>query len=188
MPLDRLTQTRLNALVAKYLYRQKLRIVRGFDMAVTAATVLVPILFITAQWVAKGTTAEGTMNLIAFIGSALLICLAVLSLILGINKKLEQYSNGLAENIRIAEEGLTMSAGLAAQNQEWFYRYIASRDTKDAELLASTRTVARQSAYRNALRELTPAAITNCPVCGASPWKYKKGDCEACGNSNKEQP
>lgn len=180
-------QTRLNALVAKYLYRQKLRVVRGFEMAVTGATVLVPILFIAAQWVAKGTPAQSTMDLIAFIGSAILICLAVLSLILGINKKLELYSNGLAENISIAEEVLSMNAGSTPQQDlDWFYRYVANRDTKDNDLLASVKKETRQSAYRNGLKELTPSAVTNCPVCGASPWKYKKGDCDACGNSNKE--
>lgn len=182
--LERITQTRLNALVAKYLYRRKLRIIRGFGIGVTSATVIVPILFIAAQYVAKGTPAESTLNVIAFIGSAVLICLAVLSLILGITNKLELYSNGLSENIRIAEEcSSVISANDSQKDLEWFYKYVASRDAKDSDLLASVRETTRQDAYRKGLMELTPSAITNCPVCGASPAKYKKGDCQVCGNS-----
>jgi len=181
--MERILQTRLNALVAKYVYRKKLAVVRGFEIGVTIATVIVPILFIAAQYVAKGTQAESTMNLIAFIGSAVLICLVVLSLILSITKKLESYSNGLAENIRIAEECSSIIDSSESQNLEWFYRYIASRDAEDSDLLASIKETERQSAYRKGLMELTPGAITNCPVCGASPARYTEGDCQICGNS-----
>lgn len=182
--MERITQTRLNALVAKYVYRQKLAVVRGFEIGVTIATVIVPILFIAAQYVAKGTQAEINMNLIAFIGSAVLICLAVLSLVFGISKKLELYSNGLAENIRIAEEcSSVISTNDSPKDLDWFYKYVASRDAKDSDLLASVRETTRQYAYRKGLMELTPSSITNCPVCGASPAKFRKGDCQVCGNS-----
>ncbi len=183
--LPRILQIRQDALVAKYLYRRELSALKVYQISLTTITVIVPILFIAAQWVTKGTNADPVMSYVSFVGSAMLICLTVYSLIFGLGGKIEDASNGLGNNIFIAEECQNFQTENAQDNElEWFFRYVSSQDSTDNKYLGDVPKKKRQAAYREALKELVPSTVTTCPVCGASPWKYVKGTCEACGNSN----
>jgi mobilome CxxCx(11)CxxC protein len=182
--LPRILQIRQNALVAKYIYIRRLARLRRYEIGLTSTTVIVPIMFIAAQWVTKGTFLEKPMAYVSFVGSAGLICVTVYSLICGLSNKLEKYSNGLKSNIYIADESQTYYSQETNEDElKWFFRYTTMQDSFDSEVIAETDESERRTAYRKALQELAPSTITHCPVCGASPWKFVQGNCDACGNS-----
>jgi mobilome CxxCx(11)CxxC protein len=73
---------------------------------------------------------------------------------------------------------------LKTDELNWFYKYVNEIDNQDNETFASVSEETRKKTYREALKEMNPGDHTiTCPICNSSPWKYKEGDCQLCGNT-----
>ncbi|MEZ5044730.1 MAG: hypothetical protein R2828_32840 [Saprospiraceae bacterium] len=182
---DKLRQTKLNAITAKILHRKSKSKYEWFNVFFSILTVIVPILFIIAQYVTKGTTSEALINNISFSLSLTLIAVTVLALLLKITDRITTHKVGIKNNLYVANECDNLSS-LVDNELEWFYRYVTEIDNQDLDTFAGVTDKTKRKTYREALKEFSPGDHTiTCPVCNSSPWEYKKGDCQLCGNTKK---
>jgi len=185
---DKLTQTKLNAISAKILHRKSKAKYEIIDGAVAVLTIIVPILFIIAQYVTKGTGSQILFDNISFGLSLVLIAISVLAIILKITDKITVHKVGIKNNIYVANECDNLSS-LPDQELEWFYRYVAEIDNLDIDIFSNIGSKVKRTTYREALKESSPGDHTIiCPICKTSPWHYKKGSCQLCGNSPTLNP
>ena len=182
---NKIEQTKINATSAKILHRKGLNKLDNLNIFFLVITIIVPLLFITAQYVTKGTDYENLMNNISFGMSLLLLGVTILSIILKITEKITIHKLGMKNNIFVANECDNV-ASLPKNEQEWFFRYVNEIDNNDIETFAGISEEEKRNTYREALKEIEPGNhLITCPVCNSSPWKYKKGDCQLCGNTTK---
>jgi mobilome CxxCx(11)CxxC protein len=182
----RVMQARTDSLVAEYIYAKKLRNLGYFSTIITCLTILVPIVFSAALLIARGTPYENAMNIASIILSAILLALSVLSLILKLDQKRESFLIARRSNIYVSSEALKI---LEKDDTElpWFYNYLAEMDSRDQENIGEASEKIKQEAYRHSLKKLIPGrSDTVCSICYASPFKFKKGLCQICGNTPKE--
>ena len=183
---QRILQIRTDALVAECLYTKKLNRLGYLSFSITVLTIITPILLSSALLIAKGTVYESNLNIASIISSAALLSLSVLSLILRIEQKRENYVIGRRLNIDISSDALEL---LNKEESElsWFYKYIAKQDSFDLENLGNVSEEEKKKAYLYSLKKLLPGrSDTVCPICNASPFLFKKGNCQVCGNTPKE--
>lgn len=178
----KIEQTKLNATSAKILHRKSKNKYERINILFLIITLIVPLIFIIAQYVTKGSEFEDLINNISFGLSLLLIAVSFLSLILKITDKITVHKMGMKNNIYVANECDNIDK-LSEKEREWFYRYVSEIDNIDTDTFASITDKKRKETYREALKEVDPGNHNiTCPVCESSPWKYEKGDCQLCGN------
>lgn len=181
----RVLQIRTDALVAEFIYTQRLRKIGYLSNAITILTIIVPILFSSAAFIAKGTCAEPWMNIISGILSAILLSLSILALIFKIDQKRENCLVGRRLNIDVSNEALKL-LNKDDSDLDWFYKYITVMDSSDTENIGDVSEEVKREAYRYSLKKLHPgSADTVCSFCNASPFDFKKGSCQVCGNTPK---
>ena len=179
---EKLKQTKLNAISATILHRSEKNRYEKLNKVFLSLTLIVPLFFIIAQYVTKSSEYEPLMNLVSFALSIILIALSIGALILKINDKIVLHKMGIKNNIFITHECDRITE-LSEQELNWFFRYVNEIDSKDAEVFSEIDDSKRKEIYRQALKELDPGnPHITCPVCHSSPWEYKKGDCQLCGN------
>lgn len=180
---NKIEQTKLNATSAKILHRKGKNKFGRLNVLFLVLTLIVPLFFIIAQYVTKGTEYEFLMNNVSFGLSLVLIAISFLSLILKITDRITTHKIGMKNNIFISNECDSIGK-LSEKEQEWFFRYVNEIDNNDIDTFAGISDKKRKETYREALKEIEPGnhEIT-CPICNSSPWKYKKGDCQLCGNT-----
>lgn len=183
---EKLKQTKLNAISATILHRSEKNRYEKLNKLLLILTLIVPLFFIIAQYVTKATEYETLMNSVSFALSIILIAVSIGGLILKINDKIVLHKMGMRDNIFITHE-CDRLAKLPEQELSWFYRYISEIDTKDADVFSRIPDNKRKEIYRQALKELEPGnSNITCPVCHSSPWNFKKGDCQLCGNTKTQ--
>ncbi len=183
----KLEQTKLNAISAKILHRKSKAKYELLNSAVAILTIIVPILFIMAQYVTKGTDSEKLLNYISFALSLVLIAVSVWAMIWKVTDKITVHKVGMKNNVYVANECDNLSDLNDAQ-LEWFYRYVTEIDNQDLDTFASVGETIKQATYREALKEFRPGDYSIvCPICNSSPWKFKKGNCQLCGNKKNNE-
>lgn len=179
----KIQQTKLNAISAKNLHRKskwKYELING---VVLFLTIIVPLLFIIAQYVSKGTNSETMINIISFVLSVTLIAVSIFSMIIKVGDKIVIHKIGIKNNLYISNECDNLSA-LGEEELKWFFRYVTEIDNQDNDTFSNVGDKTKRKTYREALKEFSPGDYTiTCPVCNSSPWKFKKGDCQLCGNT-----
>lgn len=179
---DKLKQTKLNAISAKLLHRRNIAKYEFINNVILILTIVVPLIFIIAQYVTVGTEYQSLINILSFILSVSLISVSVLALIYRVNDKIFIHKNGLKNNIYIINECDSLIHS-KPDNLEWFFKYVAEMDNQDNDTFPKVNEKTRKKIYRDALKEFEPGnVLITCPVCKSSPWKYKPGDCQLCGN------
>jgi mobilome CxxCx(11)CxxC protein len=180
---NRVLQIRTDALVAEYIYTEKLSKLGYMSTAITCLTILVPIMFSAAILIAKGTEYETALNAASILLSAALLSLSILSLILKLDQKRESFLIARRSNIYVSSEALKLIEKEDAE-LSWFYNYLAEMDSRDQENIGEASEKLKQKAYRHSLKKLMPGrSDTVCSVCHASPFKFIAGSCQVCGNT-----
>lgn len=183
-----LRQIRMDSLAAKYLHKKSISFYEKIKIVFLVSTIVTPIVFIVASYVSKGTNIEPLINTISFALSIILISLSVIMLIIKLDDKILIHKIGLKNNIYIARESESL---LSSQTNKsaliWFFRYISEIDTADHDTFSGISEEKTKKAYRESLKEFTPGdSNVKCPKCNSSPWEYKKGNCQMCGNTPTE--
>lgn len=183
---DKLRQFKMNALTAQVLHAMRINRYSILIKIEKLLTVVVPLLYLILLYISKGTSWETIIGVISTILSILLIGVSVISMILGIEGKLDDHKLGLKGNKLICNEvDNFISNGKKEEELEWFFKYVAEVDAKDHEIFAAVKPKEKQYAYREALKEFSHSnPHITCPVCDASPWKFVAGDCQLCGNKS----
>jgi mobilome CxxCx(11)CxxC protein len=178
----KIQQTKINAISAKILHSKSKAKYEAVNNIFLVLTIVVPILFIIAIYVSKGTAYENVVNILSFMLSIVLIAVSVVALIWKISDQIGVHQLGIKNNIYIANE-CDNAGNLSDAELTWFFRYVAEMDTQDKDTFSKVSEDVRKTTYRDALKEFEPGNYNIvCPLCGNSPWKYKKGDCQLCGN------
>ncbi|MEX9873968.1 mobilome CxxCx(11)CxxC protein [Providencia rettgeri] len=183
---QRVLQIRTDALVAEYIYTNKLKNIGRLSLAITCLTIIVPVLFSSAAFLAKGTTLESGMNIVSVILSVILVSLSILSLIFRVDEKREGYLIGRRLNIDASSDALDLLDKKDSE-LEWFYKYMAKMDSTDLENIGDVSDKKKKKAYIYSLKKLFPGrSDTVCSFCHASPFNFQKGSCQVCGNTPKK--
>ncbi|MFM5178574.1 mobilome CxxCx(11)CxxC protein [Aeromonas veronii] len=181
---EKVKQIRTDALAAEYIYTVKLARVGWLTTCISVLTVIVPVLFSSVLLVSKGTEYEVLSNYISIGVSAVLLSLSVLSLILQIDRKKGDYLIGRRSNIYVSSEALKVIDEKDDSKLIWFYNFLVEIDARDQENLGQVSLSLKQKAYRDSLMRLNPGKNdTVCSVCNASPFIFKRGNCQICGNT-----
>lgn len=180
---EKVKQIRTDALAAEYIYTVKLSRIGWLTTCISVLTIIVPILFTSVLLASKGSEYESLLNYVSIGLSAVLLSLSVLSLILRMDKKKEDYLIGRRSNIYVSSEALKV-INEDDEKLTWFYNFLVEIDSRDQENLGQVSSRLKQKAYRHSLMKLNPGQNdTVCSVCNASPFIYKKGNCQICGNT-----
>ncbi len=182
---SKIDQIKINAISAKILHIRYLKKYNIANNIFIALTIIVPILFIGAQYIAKGTESEDIVNIFSLVMSLILISVSILCLIYRLSDKTSLHKTGLSNNLRIIQECDNLKV-TPEPELKWFYQYVTEFDRFDIEIFSEIKDKDRKFAYRQALKELEPGNHTIlCPICKSSPWKFVSGNCELCGNTEK---
>lgn len=182
---SRVLQIRTDALAAEYVYSKKLSAIGRITVTITCLVILTPIFTSAAILLAKGTKFEAALNASSIVLSAFLLGLSVFSLIIKLDSKKESYLISRRLNIYVSSEALKM---IDKSNDEltWFFNYQAEMDSRDQENIGEISDKLRQEAYRYALKKQIPGdSGVVCAICRSSPFEFKKGSCQVCGNTQK---
>ncbi|EJO4029688.1 hypothetical protein RQV60_000549 [Vibrio cholerae] len=180
---ENVKQIRMDALSAEYIYTVQLSRIGLLTKSISVLTIIIPILYTSVLLAFKGSEYEPVFNFVSIFLSAILLSLSVFNLILEIDRKKESYFIGRRNNIYVSSEAQN-NINAEDTDLKWFYKFVAEMDSRDRENLGHVSSSLKQEAYRHSLMKLYPGqSDTVCSVCNASPFDYKKGDCQVCGNT-----
>ncbi len=186
--IDNLTQQRLQALVAVHLHRKYISILRRRNLLVEFLTIAVPTFYIVPRFILKGTASAPVIEVAWELLASILLILAILRVVFKWQDREVRHTFMSYKNAEVAQEAsqFLSKAFISSETVEQFLKRIADYDAHDNDdLLLGTPAKEDQEAFRKALKELVPGSTKLCPKCGADPWIYQKGSCEACGGTPK---
>lgn len=184
--IDAIHQKRMDALAAKHLHEFRLSSFNRRNLWVDLLAIGVPVLFLTVRYLMKGTPAASIVETISEVLAAILLLLAIAKMVFGWQSLAEKHSKLIGENISLASqaEQLLNNADTATPDgAQWFLMLADNLEKADREALGVVEDEDRKRAYREALKEYSPGSTQVCPECKASPWHYKPGSCQLCGNT-----
>ena len=189
--INNIRQQKLDALVAIQLHRKQISNLQKRNRLVESLSIAVPVFYLAPRLLAKGTLLENFINIFGEILAAILLVLVILKLV---NKWQDDEIKHAIMSRRNADTVYEADRLLGSQSTnrevvEQFLRRIKDIDAEDEALLLNIKGVDKHKAYRDALKRFNPATSTPtpCPICGADPWKFTPGACEACGGTPVNQ-
>jgi mobilome CxxCx(11)CxxC protein len=176
-----------NALVAIYLHKQQIHNLQQRNRFVDFLSIAVPASYFFPRFLSKGTTFA---EFIGILGDSLAVILLILAILKIVYKWQDNEVKHAVMSRRNADtvyesERLLASKTASIEVVEQFLRRVQDIDDEDEALLTGTKEVDKQKAYRDALKRFGDNTVTPCPICGADPWKFMKGNCQACGGTPK---
>lgn len=158
---------------------------KRYNLTIDILTFIVPVLLLIFPILQVEMLFGISINSVNGVLSVLLLTLAALKLLVRIPGRIEKHQRLLTKNIAVANESqniLLKSSALTDHN--WLFRQAQALEVEDQEIIGNVSKKLAREAYRESLKELELGNTSIvCPVCKASPWIFKKGSCEACGNT-----
>jgi mobilome CxxCx(11)CxxC protein len=190
MIAQKINQKRLDALAVKYVHEQRLSKLRRLNRIADILAFGVPAAYYPVRLAAKGTPlglyAEGLWTL----ALAALAFLSAQKMVSRWQDNAERHSRLIGENISLATQADSFLARpelLSPDATQAFFNQADLIERQDRDALGPVPRDQKQHAFREALKESAPSsADVKCPVCNASPWQFKAGTCDACGNTPVE--
>jgi mobilome CxxCx(11)CxxC protein len=179
-------QRRMDALATKHLHEYRCSSLNKLNLFVDLLAIGVPVLYLPVRYLAKGTSMGSLVESAWEILAGILLVLVIIKIIWRWQDKAAQHSKLIGENISLAtqaEQLLNNASTTTVDSAQWFLVIADNLEKADMESFGRIKNKDRQCAYREALKEFSPGLTTACPECGASPWHYKPGSCQLCGNT-----
>jgi len=182
--IDNIRQQKLNALAAIYLHERRIAKLRSKSLLVEFLSLAVPVFYIVPRFLAKGTSVASYIEFFGEILAAILLVLAILKLVYKWQDDEIRHSIMLRRNADISLEADRLLTRKNTNDAivEQFLRRVKDVDDEDNDLLLDATKKEERTAYREALKK-SEGKLAICPVCGANPWSFKKGSCDACGGT-----
>jgi len=139
-----------------------------------------------ARFVAKGTWYAKWVEIGWEIIAAALLCFVSMKIVYRWEERAQTHSRLLGENISLVRQAddLLLHTGELPETVQLFLRLAEISETADREAIGEATAEERQFAYREGLKEVEPGNVSiTCPHCGSSPWNFKPGACQLCGNT-----
>jgi mobilome CxxCx(11)CxxC protein len=183
--IDTIRQNKLAALVAAYLHEKRILRFRRKNLLVEFLTLAVPTFYVVPRFLTKGTVAAPVVEIVWELLAAALLTLALLRVVYKWQDCETQHSVMLRKNIDVSREADQLLARKTLNNEvlDQFLKRVSEVDIEDKELLSEITKKEDQEATREGLKQLIPGATALCSKCGADPWSFKAGDCDACGST-----
>jgi mobilome CxxCx(11)CxxC protein len=182
----RLKQIRMDELCGKYAHLARYNRLRRWGTVVDGLAIIVPILYFAPRLLAAGSPEEKVVQAIDTLLSVVLLALTVLKLLLRWDDEKQAHLTCIEKNSRLAAEAssLLVDANATEGSAAGFIRSASAPDRAETELLAGVDAEQKRRCYREGLKEFTPGSRdAHCPVCRASVFVFKPGECQVCGNS-----
>jgi mobilome CxxCx(11)CxxC protein len=183
--IDVLRQNKLAALVAGYLHEKRIHRLRRKNLLVEFLTIAVPAGYAIPRFLMKGTSGAALVEYAWELFAAALLMLAILRVVYKWQDRETRHSIMLRKNVDVSREADQLLTRKTINHEvlEQFLKRIADIDMEDKELLADVTKEEDQEAAREGLKHLVPGATTLCSKCGADPWTFTEGACDACGGT-----
>lgn len=182
-----LLQKKMDTLCAKHLHEIYLAPLRKWSYAIDALAIAVPGLLLTARLLTKGLACGNYVDVLAEVAAAVLLALAIIKIVYGWQDKIITHSRLRDENIALGTQAdalIRKGPAATSDSVNMFLLLLDRSEQADRDACGVPREALKQRAYREALKEVDPGSTeTNCPYCKASPWSYKAGSCQVCGNT-----
>jgi mobilome CxxCx(11)CxxC protein len=184
--INRVKQQKINALVAIQLHRKSILELQQKNRLIDFLSVAVPAFYLTPRLLAKGT---GIAFFIDFLGELLagvLLVLVLLKLIYKWQDDEIKHAIMSRRNLDTINEADRILGSASANNEvvEQFLTRTKDVNSEDQDLLIGTKKSDERQAYREALKQFDPTESTVCFQCGADPWQFIPGNCQACGGTS----
>lgn len=182
---ETIRQKKMDCLATKHLHIWRRIQLNKYSQLVDALGLAVPAIYFAFRYLAKGTNFEKRVESIWEVLAALLLVSTILKIVYKWQEKAQEHSKLMGENISLAGQADNLLMETAqAESAQMFLVLARKLETEDRDVLGSPSVEKKQAAYREALKEVHPGnALTVCPVCKSSPWKFVPGSCQACGNT-----
>lgn len=183
---DTITQKKLEALCAKHLHIKTLDWLRKWNRGVDFAAIGVPAFYFVFRFLAKGTEAGPYVEVVWEIMAASLMLFVLAKIVFHWEERAKRHSQLLGENVslvRQADNLLSTTRADLSEGVQLFFALVEKTDVADNEALGRPTEEDRKFAYREGLKELKGV----CPNCKSSPWDYRPGSCQVCGNTPADQ-
>lgn len=173
-----------DSLAAKHLHVKARAQLNFWNLLIDILSLAVPIIYLSVRYVVKGATLQAAFDSVGEILAGILIAASVLKFICQLQDKIQKHSELMADNIAIVSLGQTLLADPSNIASQWQYfsGLVQKSEVEDRKLLGDPKLQDKQFAYREALKEQGGATVV-CEICRASPFKFKPGDCQICGNT-----
>jgi len=181
-------QRKLDALTATYLHERYAHKFRKLNQWVEYLSIAVPVFYAAPRYLVKGTAIAPLLEITGEILGAVLLVLAILKLVFGWQQSEVRHSMMLRKNSEISDEAQRLLDRKVTNRDviEQFLRRVRDVDDEDRELLPGLSKRQRQEAYRESLKHVISGQTMLCMICGANPWHFTPGRCEACGGSGSK--
>lgn len=182
---ERITQSRLSALMAVFLHKKRIWRFRRKGLWVEFLAIAVPVFYIVPRFLLKGRPEAERVEVVWELLAASLLVATILKTVYRWQDRETRHSVMSRQNEDMALEALEMLAreAIAGEVLAQFFKRVADINKEDRELFLDATQKEDQKAYREALKQLHPGVTTLCSKCSADPWKFKKGACAACGGT-----
>lgn len=185
--LTTIRQKKLDALSAKHLHVRRLGIFNSKIEKVDFLGLGVPVGYFVLRFIFKGTKIAPVVEVIWELLAAALLVMTIAKIVYRWQEKAQKHSKLLGENIFLAGHADTILGSSQVSSPESVAAFLRDADrieAEDREICGELTTADRQFMYREALKESEPGnPSVACKVCHASPWKFKEGSCQTCGNT-----
>lgn len=185
--IQAIRQKKLDSLAAKHLHVKSLAKLNRLNRIVDLLAIAVPVLFFAPRYLAKGTSLAAPVEAGWEALAAILLGVVILKLALRWEERALTHSKLLAENIFLIGQAndllLVGPEKIPAESIPLFLRLAERSETADREAIGEPSEKEKQFAYREGLKELEGNASIRCPICNSSPWQFRPGSCQLCGNT-----
>ena len=182
-----LLQKKMDTLSAKHLHEIYLAPLQRSSVAVDALAIAVPGLLLTARLLTKGLAIGPFVDVVAESLAAVLLMLAIIKGVYGWQDKIIEHSRLRDENISLGTQAdalIRKGPAATSDSVDMFLLLLDRSEQADRKAFGTPKEALKQRGYREALKEIDPGSTeTKCPYCKASPWSYKAGNCQVCGNT-----
>jgi mobilome CxxCx(11)CxxC protein len=181
--VTKIEQKKLDALVAIQLHRKQIRILQRINRVFECLCIAVPAFYLTPRLLAKNTSLAIYVDLFGEILASVLLILAIIKLVNKWQDDEFKHTSMSQRNADIVYEADRLLAIQTTSTEalEQFLKRVQDVDSEDQSLLINTKKDDKQTAYREALKQLSSSNAILCPICNSDPWKFTAGTCQACG-------
>lgn len=187
--IEKLRQKKMDELGAKKLHSWRITRLNKYILLLDLLALIVPIGYFTVRYVNKGTSPITTVELIWLFAATLLLILGIVKCVCRWQARVENHNRLMGGNINsIAHSDHLLnlySKGNVDDTTINLFLLDTAQDIADTLALGTVKESERQLAYREALKEFEPGS--RCFECNASPWQYKPGSCQLCGNTPEDK-
>lgn len=178
-------QKKLDALSAKYLHQKKLDKINGPNIFVDWFVMAVTVFYFPIRYLAKGTEYSHCAEIGWEFSAAILFIVVLCKTYFKWQERINKHNKLILANMNLITQAneILNSSNINEELCRYFMNSANQLESEDIEALGKISKEDKKWSYREAIKAFSTNGNTICPICESSPWQYKKGNCQLCGNT-----